>query len=206
MPLPFVSTNKLLRHLLEQMSVVRDQTTKYINEKTTSEWQWSPGTGTWSAIQCLEHLNTYGRYYLPALEKTISAAENAGSRPYAEFSSSFLGAYFTRLMLPGNQGQLRFRMKSPWKHLPSTQPAVADVLAEFLLQQERMEKLLRRAYAANIQDYKVPTSLFSLVRLSVGDTFGFLVAHIQRHLLQVEKALAGNELPAHGMSSTLMVW
>jgi len=55
-----------------------DQTETTLN-KVIREWQQlpveffsaQPGAGQWSAAQCLEHLNSYGRYYLPAIEKAL---------------------------------------------------------------------------------------------------------------------------------------
>src|SRR6187549_3964551 len=78
--------------------------------KAISEWQLltndrlatQPAPGAWSASQCLEHLNSYGRYYLPAIEKAIAKAAN--HKPALHFKSSWLGNYFYKLMLPENNG------------------------------------------------------------------------------------------------------
>src|SRR6476469_8039738 len=52
----------------------------------------------WSAAQCLNHLNSYGKYYLPTIEKAMkySTKKNAA----VTYKSSWLGNYFYELMLP----------------------------------------------------------------------------------------------------------
>ncbi|CAL1521369.1 DinB family protein [Chitinophaga sp. MM2321] len=187
--MPPIKSNELLQNLRKQIVATQYKVENRFGEKSAAILQHAPMPGKWSAIQCLEHLNTYGRYYLPALEKAISTAELQGSKPTAYFHSSWLGAYFTRLMQPKEDGELRSRMKSPKGHLPAIKPDTAAVIGEFIAQQETMETLLLRAEKIDLQAVKVPTSLSRFIRLSIGDTFGFLTAHINRHIQQAEKAI-----------------
>src|SRR5687768_7755464 len=60
-----------------------------------------PGAGRWSVAQVIEHLNTYGRYYLPKLQQSISSTNS----PATEwFVSGWLGGYFTKSMMPKRDG------------------------------------------------------------------------------------------------------
>ena len=68
--------------------------------------------GGWSIAQCLEHLNSYGRYYLPAIEKAV---KTAGSGSAENFKSGWLGNYFYKL-IPLS------KVRSP-KGLPLLQPS-----------------------------------------------------------------------------------
>lgn len=185
-----IRTDHLLQELQQKIAVVKRKAETRFNGQSTTNLLQQPGPGKWSAVQCLEHLNTYGRYYLPALDQAIKKAEKKGSRSHPSFKSSWLGAYFTRLMQPGDDGQFRSKMKSPRDHVPAEVPDVVVVFREFQEQQVYMENLLQRAASIDIARYTVPTSLSRFIRLSVGDTFGFMVAHIQRHVLQAENALA----------------
>ncbi|SEW19068.1 DinB family protein [Chitinophaga arvensicola] len=184
-----VNSLELLRQLRKNIVAVQYKVENSLGSQTPAILQHAPAPGKWSAIQCLEHLNTYGRVYLPALDTAIANAAQRNSQPNKLFKSSWLGAYFTRLMQPSADGQLRSRMKSPKGHLPAIQPEVATVLQEFIQQQEQMEKLMLRAEKVNIQQIKIPTSLSRFIKLSAGDTFGFLTAHINRHVLQAERAV-----------------
>jgi hypothetical protein len=64
--------------LIQQL---QQQTELFLNE-AIQQWQMmspaifkeQPAPGAWSAMQCLGHLNAYGDYYLPAIEKAINEA------------------------------------------------------------------------------------------------------------------------------------
>jgi uncharacterized damage-inducible protein DinB len=144
-----------------------------------------PATGKWSVVQVLEHLNSYDGYYLPAIETSFSA--NKPARTY--FSPGWLGHYFTQLMLPKENGQLKSRMKSPKNHRPSSHPDVVPVLSVFLQNQRRLLALLEEAKTKDLGAIRIPISLTKLVKLKLGDIFCFLIAHQQRHFLQIEHTL-----------------
>lgn len=48
-----------------------------------------PAPGKWSVVQVLEHLNSYGRYYLVAVERSLQQNKRAaefGHRPVSIYS------------------------------------------------------------------------------------------------------------------------
>lgn len=179
--------------LLDQL---HDRTEQFL-QKAVSEWQMlppeallhQPAPGAWSAAQCLEHLNIYGRFYLPAIENAIRNGKTSGQEAEKHFRSGWLGAYFTQLMQPKPDGALKSKMKAPKNAVPAPQPDAQAMLAEFIDQQETMLRLLRDAGEVNLNTLRVPISLSPWIRLKLGDTFGFVIAHIERHLLQAERAL-----------------
>lgn len=150
----------------------------------------APGPGAWSAAQCLEHLNIYGRHYLPAIEAAMKNAQKNGSRAVEQVQSGWLGAWFTDLMLPQAGGGLKKKMKAPKNAVPAANPDARAMLAEFIDQQEKMLMLLTNASQVNLNKVRVPTSLSPLIRMRLGDTFAFVLAHLERHVLQAERALA----------------
>lgn len=145
-----------------------------------------PAPGKWSVIQVLEHLNSYGRYYLLAIERSL---EN--DKPAVEvFMPGWLGNYFTKLMKPGEDGAIINKMQSPKDHRPSKYLDVFPVLTTFLEQQHYLLELLEQAKSKNISSIRTPISISRLIRLRLGDTFRFLVAHEQRHFVQIDNTLA----------------
>jgi hypothetical protein len=170
------------------------QKTESFLEKAIREWQLlpaeqlnrQPALNAWSAAQCLEHLNVYGRYYLPELKKAIN---NAEKQPTPTFKSGWLGDYFYRLMLPNTEGTLKSKMKAPKNAVPPVELDSAAVIAEFIEQQEQLLQLIDQARAVNLASIRIPISLTKWIRLRLGDTFLFVTAHIERHILQTERAL-----------------
>jgi DinB superfamily len=176
--------------------------TEVILQKAIGEWQLlpaaalaaAPAPGKWSAAQCLQHLNFYGDHYLPAIEKAINKARSRGDKPSATFTSGWLGAYFTRLMLPQQNGTLPSTMQAPKNAVPDPTPDPVQMLATFITQQEKMLQLLEAAKRVNLNTNRVPISLSAFIRLKMGDTFGFVIAHNERHVLQAERSLSARKL------------
>jgi uncharacterized protein (DUF2164 family) len=163
-------------------------------EKAISHWQQlspgilsqPPGAGKWSAAQCLEHLNSYGRYYLPAIEKAFTASSIP---PAINFKSGILGNYFYKLMLTDSNGKIRKKMATPKNHQPPANPDAALVLSEFITQLEKTGQLITAAKQKNLDKVKVPISIAPFIKLKAGDVWLFFVAHILRHIQQAERAL-----------------
>lgn len=172
-------------------------TTEGILEKAIQTWQnlpantlmKQPSPDSWSASQCLEHLNIYGRYYLPAIENAILKAQTKGSQAQNTFKSGWLGNYFYHQMLPNTEGVVRSKMKSPKNAIPSPQHDAKAVVAEFIEQQEKLLQLLEQARTVNLGQIRIPISISRWVRLKLGDVFLFLIAHNQRHIAQLERAV-----------------
>lgn len=146
-----------------------------------------PEEGKWSVAQILEHLNSYGRYYLPLIETSIN---NERYHPKDYYRPGLLGDYFTKSMLPKKNGQVTNKMQAPKNHRPPVDVDNNKVIQEFLRQEHLLLDLLDRAGETNIEQIRIPISISRFIRLRLGDTFRFLVAHHQRHFVQVNNALA----------------
>ncbi len=145
----------------------------------------SPAPGAWSVAQILEHLNSYGRYYLPALERALQ--QKSASTEW--YTPGWLGNYFTNLISPTTEGQVKSKMKSPKEHAPAPHIDINPVVETFIAQQHILLGLLEKAKSKNIGTIRVPISISKMIRLKAGDTFRFLVGHEQRHFLQIERTL-----------------
>ncbi len=169
--------------------------TESILQKAVGEWQmmtpeklsYKQFPAQWSAAQCLEHLNIYGRHYLPEITNAILLAKQKSSHSNGQFSSGLLGAYFIDIMLPKQDGSLKKRMKSPKDAVPSVAPDPVETLAEFIEQQETLLKLIDASKQVQLDAVKVPSSLSKMIRLRLGDALGFVVAHLERHELQIAR-------------------
>ncbi len=147
----------------------------------------SPETQTWSAAQVLAHLNSYNRYYLEALETSLNNALNKEQKGY--YTPGIIGSYFTRLMLPAAENQKSRKMKSPKDHLPSNKPDAEAVINEFIEGEKALLRQLEKSKKVNIMKTRVPISLNRFIKLQLGDTFHFLIAHQQRHFVQIQSIL-----------------
>ena len=137
---------------------------------------YKPTPTQWSMLECLEHLNRYGRYYLPRLTRALARP----SAPAAAFDHSWLGRRAIAAVEPANRKpqQTLARMN------PNQSQLDASTVQEFLAQQQTLLGLLRQAPAADLKRKSIAVEFFRLLRLSSGDTLAFLVAHQERHVQQ----------------------
>src|SRR5688572_20438305 len=91
-----MQSEKLTQSLIEQTRQIINQVEKLKNhDLNTLSWKENPTS--WSILECLEHLNLYGDFYLPSIENKI---KNADTKNDLEFKSGLLGNYFAQIMLP----------------------------------------------------------------------------------------------------------
>jgi len=140
--------------------------------------------GGWSIAQCLEHLNGYGRYYLPLIQRSLNDRPETDSTP--TFTSTWLGSYMTRIMDPqtGRKKYQAFKM-----HIPASSLEAHQVVAEFINQQEILLTCLRLGRKADLNAIRLPISISRWVKLRLGDVLQFLIAHQERHLQQAKRNL-----------------
>jgi hypothetical protein len=149
-----------------------------------------PTDGGWSPVEVLQHLNFYADFYTQAMETAMERS----TQPAAErYHPGWFGSYFVRVIGPaGEDGQLPMKMTTPANARPENlPPATSDLAVEtFLQHQNRLLYLLHQARNKHLGKVRVPTSLSTMLRLKLGDTFRFVIAHQERHFQQIQRALS----------------
>ena len=141
-----------------------------------------PAPGRWNALECLEHLNGYSRYYLPALAQGLA---RPGATPVAEVGYSWLGRKSVAMMRPDSPR----KQATPARMNPLHRALdCGGILAEFDQHAANLLALLAQARTANLNRTAIPVEFFRLLRLRLGETLEFVVVHQQRH---VQQALRG---------------
>ncbi len=145
--------------------------------------------GGWSIAQCLDHLNGYGHVYFPKMRKAMEHNTKASG----EYRSTWLGDKFTKSLDPETG---KMKMKAFKAHRPSRELDAKAVVAEFIRQQEDFLGMMNIARQRDLTRIRIPTSIASWIRMNLGDTFRFIVAHNERHIRQADKLA-----PAHSMGA-----
>lgn len=174
--------SKLLAELLRKT----ENTTaaaKKLKTLHNSQLHFKPTEDAWSILQCIEHLNLYGDFYLPEMEKQLLTGNHTGATTL--FKSGLIGNYFANLMKVKN-GNLK-KMKALKDKMPAASGLSVTTIDRFLKQQELLKNLLAQAQHADLTKTKTAISLTRFIRLRLGDTLRFFVYHIERHMLQAEK-------------------
>ena len=187
MPPTYSSKSFLEQRITETESIIL-QVRRLIDTNSTEMFLVRPDEAGWSAAQVIEHLNSYNRFYLPAIGHALG--KTPLPKPREKFQAGWLGAYFTNLMMPASDGRVQKKMQAPRDHRPSPVLDTASVLQEFLEGESRLLDHLRASCMTDIGAIRIPVSISPLIRLKLGDTFHFLIAHQLRHLEQVKRVFA----------------
>jgi hypothetical protein len=158
------------KQLIQEAESFKKQSDEVLNYKQDAS--------SWSILECLEHLNLYGRYYLPEIAKRIQEGKGKSE---SVFKSGWLGNYFAKSMLP--KAKLN-KMKTFQNMNPINSELDKRVIAEFLHQQTELLQLLEKSRKISLNRTKTGISISKLIRLKLGDTFRFVIYHNQRHMVQ----------------------
>ncbi|MGG7665126.1 DinB family protein [Dyadobacter sp. BHUBP1] len=163
------------QHISDAIALFQNRDSEFLNRPSA--------TGGWSIAQCLDHLNSYGHYYLPRTRDKLRASPPAKAEG---FTSTWIGAYFTKMMDP-KTGKRKY--KAFKGHIPPSQLDSAKVVSEFIRQQEELLYLLRDGVDKDLDAIRIPISILPFIRMKIGDVFQFIIAHNERHLQQAKRNL-----------------
>lgn len=175
-----MQSEKLIQTLLEQTKEIINRAEKLRNINAEN-LLFRYHHHSWNILECLEHLNLYGNFYLPQIEKALN---NSESKFDHEFKSGFLGSYFAKSMLPKEKAN---KMKTFKSKNPFNLNLNKSVIDNFIKQQLQFIDLLNKSRGVSLKKIKVATSISSLIKLNLGDTFQFIINHNLRHLNQIDK-------------------
>lgn len=190
-----MESEKLIQLLIDQTRDSINQAEKLKND-TIQILTWRENPASWNILECIEHLNLYGDYYLPQIKDKI---ENSKTSSETHFKSGFLGSYFAKSMLPKEKLN---KMKTFKDKNPLNCKLDRSVIDTFINQQFELLALLEQAKNVSLNRIKIPTSISGLLRLKLGDTFQFFIHHILRHLKQIDtiKEAMKKAIPVHELS------
>ncbi len=175
-----MQSEKLIQSLIEQSRQTINRAEKLKALDITS-LTWRETTESWNILECLEHLNRYGDFYLPQMEQKIKQSPR---QTESEWQSSWLGSYFASSMLPKEKLN---KMKTFSDKNPLHTPLDKTVIDRFINQQIKLLELLNQAENVSLNRVKISTSISRLLKLKLGDTLLFYTNHILRHLQQIER-------------------
>lgn len=176
-----------VNELLDELKAITNNNLDYaksLQNLSSEKLNFRTSENSWSILECLEHLNFYGRFYLPEIESRIEESRFKSNKN--EFRSGFLGNYFANMMLPKKKLN---KMKTLKVSNPIHKKLDNSVISEFINQQNKILGLLEKAKTVDLENTKTSISISKFIRLKLGDTFRFVIYHNLRHIKQAENVL-----------------
>ena len=191
MPPTHIALAKEIEAFRQQFEQISQDAGALVEPLTDDQFDWRPSPESWSVAQCIDHLNTTARLYLPQLDEAIANAIRRGTYGEGPFSYNVFGRLFTMVMEP----PARFRMTAPKPfHPPPSRPR-AEVMAAFRAYQVQFTDRLRQANGLDLARAKVRSPTVSWIRFSLGSGFALMLAHERRHLWQARGVREHRDFP-----------
>ena len=179
-----ITSEKLIEDLIERTRRNINQAEKF-RHLSTEILNWRAEKKSWSILECFEHLNLYGDFYIPEIKKRI---ESSKTQPKKNFNSGILGNYFAKSMLPKEKLN---KMKTFKDKNPIGSKFDKTTIERFVSQQEKILNLLDKSREIDLNKTKTAISISKLIKLKLGDTFRVVIYHNERHLEQAKKIQDG---------------
>jgi hypothetical protein len=146
-----------------------------------------PAPQSWSAAECLEHLNISTRAFLAEWTRVLPEARRQGlSDTGKPFKTDFSAKVLLWLLEP--PASFRFPTAAPFVPVAIERPQ--RVLPDFLACQLEIRAVLRDAEGLALDRIRMTSPFSARVHYSVWSSFRLTGAHERRHLWQAERALA----------------
>ncbi len=144
-----------------------------------------PAAGSWSAAECLQHLNISTDSYFPIWQQIIASAGPRKAELNAPYRTDFWGRLLSWILEP--PARIRSRTLLPFE--PVECGTVESVLSGFLDRQQRIVATLHRCRGRAIDQVRMASPVDRRIRYSIWSSFLIVAAHQRRHLSQAEQAV-----------------
>lgn len=178
-----VSTSKKLLQELLDITLENLKAVENLKNHSLDDLNWKESAKSWSVLECIEHLNRYGDFYIPEITNKIKNSVYKGSDV---FKSNWLGEYFSKSV---SYSEDLNKMKTFKSMNPLNSKLNIKTLDKFINQQHQIIELLDKSKNINIDKTKTAISITKLIKLRLGDTYRVLIYHNKRHIKQAEKTL-----------------
>ncbi len=145
---------------------------------------------SWSVLEVIKHLNLVYDKYLVNLENAVANAEQLQEGGVVKKKTTILGSISVYSQRPkGNKR--KFKMKTFDFFEPEiNNEELHQTLDDYYAKKNRFNEILRESRLKNLENVKIPTALGERVQFYFYQCLEFLIAHEQRHVVQIKNILS----------------
>ncbi len=175
--------------ILQQSNKIKNYVKSDVAELPDHKLNWKPNEKKWSALEVVSHLNKVYEIYLENFAAAISSAPELPLDQTLDYQSSLLGKISIYAMKPkGNKR--RFKMKTFDFFNPVSEPNKKNKTIDLFLENKAtFNDLIKKARSKNLKNIKMPTALGDKMKFYVPECFKFILAHEERHIVQIASIL-----------------
>ena len=170
---------------LEEINQTQREFITALKEKPKQQLSQKPNSITWSILEVVDHMNKATELYLDQIETKIDKLKLLNK---TRFKKTWLAAKFTKSLAPTAEGEIKNKMNTMNVITPTGQISIA-VLDQFIKNTERIDHILGSSRNKDLRSFKVTTALGPILRFYLGDALDFILAHNERHVVQIGNLL-----------------
>jgi hypothetical protein len=172
----------VLRRQFEQLANDADALVAPLSDP---QFTWQPQPNAWSVAQCIDHLNTTARMYLPVLDEGIANAIRQGQYGEGPYAYPWFARMFVRWLEPPP----RFRSRAPAGFRPPPGRTRQEIMSAFRAYQVQYVDRLRQANGLDLSRARARSPVVSWLVFPLGSAFASMAAHERRHLWQARQVI-----------------
>src|SRR5260370_41649741 len=133
---------------------------------TDDQLNWHSTEGSWSILDCLQHLNVSVTQTLPAFDRSIAEGREKGQTS----NGPFRYGWFARMIARSMEPPPKWRMRSPKliRVAPASTRRSAELLPEFARVRDQLGERVRRAGGPGLSPVPPSSPVKRLVRVACG--------------------------------------
>ena len=156
-------------------------------------FNWKPGSKSWSIGECVVHLNTIAKGYVPAMREALTADAPRAGGP---FSYGFVSRKFIEAVRPGSRPIPTAGAMNPSNKIGASGVDKERAMASFDRYTEAYLALCRDAEGFDLAQIKIRSPFLKLMRLPLGAFLDAMGQHANRHVQQAESVTQAPGFPA----------
>lgn len=156
-----------------------------VEDHDEDAWSHRPAPDSWSAGECVAHLNLTAQAYLRVIPEAIEKAKSLTEPAPKRFGLDFRGWMVKQV----SGSDVRFRVKTSTPFIPSDLPPRDLLVSEFERLQSEQIACVRAADGLPIHKVRIASPFATNLQYSLYSALVLLPAHQHRHLGQAERAL-----------------
>jgi hypothetical protein len=149
---------------------------------------WKPGPDSWSIAQCIEHLIISNSKYIPVLEAVLSDKHKMSFWEKNNPLTNYTGKQMIKTLGP----VMIKKFQSPKLFQPSRSAIKSTIVNDFISHQEKLCTLFKKLNDPAFENIIITSPVAALLTLKLRDAMEIIVAHEERHLLQMKRLIETN--------------
>jgi len=182
-----------LSTLLAEGRLVADETRRAFGQLSAEQINWRPSKTEWSIGQVFDHLIISNRPYLTIIEEVRERRKRRRAWERMPLLPRFFGKSLISTLRPDSGRKVKARPA----FYPSTSHISAEIITNFIEQQDRLLTLMEATRGLNLDGITITSPVVRFITYSLMDAYRIIVVHEQNHFVQARQVMEVSGFPGH---------